>query len=205
LSGCGTPSRADYFCRDTGRNSIHRRDAEGAEKRFVLKPLLPTNRITECVFYTCPCVLCAFAVSKDLVFSASSASLRLCGENTSCSDEKREPAGKPGSVVDSHSSGMRVTAHLERPTREPCGPHERSPIWSCSGWGLPCRACYQPRGALLPHHFTLTGAGAQAVYFLWHFPWARALQALPGTLPCGARTFLLAWRSDCLADSRQSL
>jgi hypothetical protein len=30
-----------------------------------------------------------------------------------------------------------------------------SPIWSCSGRGLPCRACCQARGALLPHHFTL--------------------------------------------------
>ena len=29
-----------------------------------------------------------------------------------------------------------------------------------------------------------------AVYFLWHFPWARALQALPGALPDEARTFL---------------
>lgn len=32
------------------------------------------------------------------------------------------------------------------------------PIWSCSRWGLPCRLCYQSRGALLPHHFTLTCA-----------------------------------------------
>ena len=30
----------------------------------------------------------------------------------------------------------------------------------------------------------------EAVCFLWHFPWARAPQALPGTLPVGARTFL---------------
>jgi len=29
-----------------------------------------------------------------------------------------------------------------------------------------------------------------AVCFLWHFPWARALQALPGALSEGARTFL---------------
>ena len=29
-------------------------------------------------------------------------------------------------------------------------------VWSCSEWGLPCRCCYQQRGALLPHHFTLT-------------------------------------------------
>jgi hypothetical protein len=34
--------------------------------------------------------------------------------------------------------------------------------------------CYHLRGALLPHHFTLTGtlteASDQAVYFLLHFP-----------------------------------
>jgi len=29
-----------------------------------------------------------------------------------------------------------------------------------------------------------------AVYFLWHFPWVRTLQALPGALSDGARTFL---------------
>jgi hypothetical protein len=29
-----------------------------------------------------------------------------------------------------------------------------------------------------------------AVYFLWHFPSTRIAQALPGTLPFGARTFL---------------
>ena len=38
------------------------------------------------------------------------------------------------------------------------------PIWSCSEWGLPCHGCYQPRGALLPHHFTLTGAEALRRY-----------------------------------------
>ena len=43
----------------------------------------------------------------------------------------------------------------------------------------------------------------QAVCFLWHFPWAHAPQALPGTLPCEARTFLRFHKgnSDCLADS----
>ncbi len=55
--------------------------------------------------------------------------------------------------------------------------------------------CCQARGALLPHPFTLAvgtesiGA-AWAVYSLLHFPSARAAQALPGILPCGARTFL---------------
>jgi hypothetical protein len=31
---------------------------------------------------------------------------------------KKESAGKPGSVVGNHSSGMHVAVHLERPTRE---------------------------------------------------------------------------------------
>ena len=87
-----------------------------------------------------------------------------------------EPACKPGSVADGHSSGAHVTVHLEQPTRGLCGPHIPTeaggpPIWSCSGWGLPCRRCYQRRGALLPHHFTLTpNPWPGAVYFLRHFP-----------------------------------
>ena len=42
-----------------------------------------------------------------------------------------------------------------------------------------------------------------AVCFLRHFPWARAPQALPGTLPYGARTFLPRNKcaGDCSADS----
>ena len=48
-----------------------------------------------------------------------------------------EPACKPGSVEDSHSSGMHVAVHLKRPTRIRCGPHQWIPIWSCSGRGLP--------------------------------------------------------------------
>ncbi|CAN5298494.1 hypothetical protein BH10PSE19_BH10PSE19_09190 [soil metagenome] len=36
---------------------------------------------------------------------------------------KEESADKPGSVVDSHSSGMHVTIHLKQPTRTLCGPH----------------------------------------------------------------------------------
>ena len=46
---------------------------------------------------------------------------------------------------------------------------------------------------------------AWAVYFLWHFPWTRVLQALPGALSEGARTFLrsrfVAGPGDCLTDS----
>ena len=60
-----------------------------------------------------------------------------------------------------HSSRAGITARLKRPTRITQITNNLSlrnviPIWSCSRWGLPCHACYQPRGALLPHHFTLT-------------------------------------------------
>src|SRR5690606_33166993 len=62
------------------------------------------------------------------------------------------------------------------------------------GFAVP--ACCQARGALLPHHFTLARTlpseddRAAGGIFLLHFPSARAAQALPGTVPCGARTFL---------------
>jgi hypothetical protein len=48
-----------------------------------------------------------------------------------------ERADKPGSVLDSHSSGMYVTVHLKQPTRIQRGPRHWIPIWSCSEWGLP--------------------------------------------------------------------
>jgi len=50
----------------------------------------------------------------------------------------------------SHSSGPAVTCRLEQPTRGQREPRYCPPIWSCSGWGLPCRFCCQKRGGLLP-------------------------------------------------------
>ena len=68
------------------------------------------------------------------------------------------------------------------------------PIWPCSGWGLPCHHCYQWCGGLLPHRFTLTRVSGEpsirAVCSLWPCPSPCGAQALPGSLPCGARTFL---------------
>jgi hypothetical protein len=65
-----------------------------------------------------------------------------------------------------------------------------APIRSCTRWGLPCRPCYQGRGALLPRRFALArGTGpltladlARAVCFLWHFPWGRPRRRLAGTV-----------------------
>ena len=51
-----------------------------------------------------------------------------------------EPADKPGSVVDSHSSRRNVAVTLKQPTRTRRGPRHEVPIWSCSRWGLPCRS-----------------------------------------------------------------
>ena len=77
-----------------------------------------------------------------------------------------------------------------------------TPIWSCSRWGLPCHACCQARGALLPHPFTLArdACALRAVCFLWHFPWGCPRRPLAATVlpwspdfppaqlyPCGRR------------------
>jgi len=109
---------------------------------------------------------------------------------------------------------MAVTGHLEQPTRGwslrfrsglyGVG-HTSPPIWPCSDWGLPCPLAYARGGGLLPHRFTLTSPWPsgllEAVCFLWPYPSPYGAQALPGSLPDGARTFLgavSAWLRDHL-------
>jgi hypothetical protein len=66
---------------------------------------------------------------------------RRSPDPSEASDRKvAEPADKPGSVVDSHSSRRTVTGTLEQPTRTRRGQRHEVPIWSCSRWGLPCRS-----------------------------------------------------------------
>ena len=61
-------------------------------------------------------------------------------------------------------SGTDIAAGLERPTRDSGGAGSASsPIWPCSGWGLPCGPCHQRPGALLPHPFTLACAPERAI------------------------------------------
>jgi hypothetical protein len=87
--------------------------------------------------------------------------------------EKKESADKPGFVEGNHSSGVRVTAHLKRPTRKPMwatcaarvrGHEPRASLFGLAPGGV-CRAteCYHRRGALLPHPFTLTGNRRETV------------------------------------------
>ena len=96
--------------------------------------------------------------------------------------------------LNSHSSRPCVAARLEQPTRERRGPRQCSPIWSCSEWGLPCHATLSSRAVrsyrtVSPSPRTPRDAVRLSVLCCTD-PSAHAAQALPGTLPCGARTFL---------------
>ncbi len=124
----------------------------------------------------------------------------------------------------SHSSGPTVAWRLKQPTREQREQRYCPPIWSCSGWGLPCRSCCQKRGGLLPGGLATVRALAGHAPFhhrlircrfatraqrhrpsadcsLWHFPSPHGVRSLTGILLCGARTFLYAseLHSDCPA------
>jgi len=141
-----------------------------------------------------------------------------------------QAARKPNSVLDDHSSRRDIAGALKQPTRRfrlmACAirnalhlvapgryafaaeemPCESLPIWSCSVWGLPCRDCYQPRGGLLPHPFTLTAGRVHGFCSLRNKPNSlrrfafcctgrtyvlkRKPRTLSGTLPWGVRTFL---------------
>jgi hypothetical protein len=122
----------------------------------------------------------------------------------------RRGACKPGSVTPTVSLRTRwrwqpfIAARLQRPTRairretrlsQPCLStwlKPAAPIRSCSGWGLPCRDCYQPRGALLPHPFTLACESKlhRRSALCGTFPRLASGGHYPPPLFRGARTFL---------------
>ena len=77
---------------------------------------------------------------------------------------RRWSSRKPSSVPGARAPGMVICLGWPSPATSsslpaacPVGVGHTSPlIWPCSDWGLPCRRCYQRRGGLLPHRFTLT-------------------------------------------------
>ena len=77
--------------------------------------------------------------------------------------------------------------------------------WSCSGWGLPCRLCCQSRGALLPHHFTLTGCIARRRRYIFCCTGRRLTPPRHYLAPCPTEPGLSSMRinthSGCLANS----
>jgi len=129
--------------------------------------------------------------------------------------EKRwESAGKPGSVAGNHSSGMRVAAHLEQPTRK----HARAA--RCGLRRLLPYLALLPAGFALPSPLPSTRCALTAPFQ----PCRRACARLGGmfsvALSVGSRPPGVTWRrtlwspdfpprpcgrSDCLADSREHL
>ena len=80
-------------------------------------------------------------------FMTSRGQVALMRAPTGSSDVRQkvaEPATKPGSVVDNHSSRPCVTARLKQHTRGRVEPTHSPPIWPCSRWGLPCHAALAP-------------------------------------------------------------
>jgi len=101
--------------------------------------------------------------------------------------EKERAGRKPGSVVDNHSSGTAVADCLKQPTREPAQTRGRGAKASLlpylvllqAGFTVPRRVATRA----VRSYRTISPLPAKlAVYFLWHFPWVRTLQALPGAL-----------------------
>ena len=96
---------------------------------------------------------------------------RTCYSRDLTSNEKTKRASKPDSVRRlrdvaiiylgrrSPVGSSTLPAASDRFTMEPIRETGRLSllIWACWRWGLPCHDRRRPRGALLPHHFTLTG------------------------------------------------
>ena len=95
-----------------------------------------------------------------------------------------------------HSSVTRVAAVIEQPTRKLVAVTGGTiaSLFGLAPQGV-CRAvaAHAGRGALLPHHFTLTSdalAHAGGGIFLLHFPSPHDAWTLSSLLPVGVRTFL---------------
>ena len=71
-------------------------------------------------------------------------------------DEFVELVDKPSSVVDNHSSRRQITLPLKQPTRTLDGPSIEFLFGLATSGVYPAVKCCHPRGALLPHPFTLT-------------------------------------------------
>ena len=127
---------------------------------------------------------------------------------------KWEPAGKPGSVVGNHSSGMRVAVHLERPTR-------KHALAARRGFRrmLPYLALL-PAGFAVPSPLPSTRCALTAPFQPCRRACARLGGVLSVALSVGSRPPGVTWRramrspdfpprprgrSGCLADSRLHL
>jgi len=105
--------------------------------------------------------------------------------------------------VDNHSSGTDVAICLKQPTREPCGPHDvhkaRVPLFGLAPGGVYLAVAVTSRAVRSYRTISPLPDLNRAVSFLLHLPWTRVPQALPGTSPCGARTFLTEFAFSAIA------
>ena len=97
-------------------------------------------------------------------------------------------AYKPSSVIGGHLSRPIVTDGFKRNPESIDGPSQ-SLFRFLLRAGFTSRTSRQAAGELLPHLSTLTRQACGIS--LLHFPWGRPRRTLSGTLPCGARTFLM--------------
>ena len=119
--------------------------------------------------------------------------------------EVAEPADKPGSVRRLHAVAV-IPLGAASPLRSSNLPGDSAGRLIVSLFGLApggvCRAGLLPgsRCALTaPFHPCRPACAGLGGIFLLHFPSARAAQVLPGTVPCGARTFLGTVSDDATA------
>src|SRR5580765_1366524 len=86
--------------------------------------------------------------------------------------------------------GRRRPPRAAYPRLGRCGPHLAAYLALLRlGVAVP-RPLPVPRWALTPPFHPYRPVAREAVCFLWPCPSPRGAQALPGSLPCGARTFL---------------
>lgn len=108
-------------------------------------------------------------------------------------ERKKKLAGKPDSVVDSHSSRPWITPWLKQPTRFQREQRHTEPYLVLLRVGF--TSPHTVTSSAVRSYRTISTlpvnlAIPSAVYFLLHLPSACAAQALPGTLLCEVRTFL---------------
>ena len=105
--------------------------------------------------------------------------------------EKSELADKPGSVVDSHSSRPAIAHWLKQPTRVQYGPYLMNPYLALLRVEFTVPRTVTSRAVRSYRTLSpLPYAKHKAVCSLLHFPSVYTAQALPGTMPYEARTFL---------------
>ena len=113
--------------------------------------------------------------------------LRACGFTGKTCERDR----KPSSVVDDHLSRPDVTAQAQAIARARRAA-AYALIASCTRWGLHHGQVAKPRvSSCLAFPPLLRAAGARGGISLLHSPWSRLHRPLTGTLPYGARTFLI--------------